>query len=345
MPFLFASASTAVGIEWPPCNRSYNITECAIFSRADLPVFPEDAEYEVLALTHPVGSPGLARTVSKMAGFEHSGIGLRERNGKTEMNIQYWALDFYSGGMVIPRINDGTINWQSQTVLSYDPFISKKEWVHEIPLGMASGKVLNQLFDFVVEWHKTHLHYELWSAWNQTELGSNVQRIFSDVTCSTFTEDAINELYRLGAVLTSDAVLCRDYFVFNTDGPLEEVVPGTLNHREMLNYYKSLSDIAAPIKGKFVGPREILEVEAMITRQAFHHMSFIYDGNAQSPKYYKVNLKWPYLTLWPRYMKQRMVLPWQSVNDAQSKECISGTWVHPWATPVSDSSIGHVVVV
>lgn len=323
-----ATFAAAVVDEWP-CHRRHNLSECNVLSRSDLPTFADDAALEVIALSRPVEGAG-GPTVGKLMGFIHSAIGLRELNGTKEMNIEFFALNFSPHGVVIPDISADKVKWSSEAVVAWDAFISSTEWPSHVPLGVTTGKVINRFFDWVPTWHQRHKYYELWSAWNQSELGPNVQRFFDDTTCNTFTEDAIHELYRLGAPLSSDATLCRSYFVFTTDGPLQRVEPGTLENFKMLAYYESLDGLLDKLSKKHIGRETILEIVGTIILEQVKPTAYIYDR--ESRRYYAVKLKPPHLELWPMYISQRMVLPWQPVAEARSKEC------DPWAMPVIGSN-------
>jgi len=322
-PLLLAALAAAVPLaraEWPGkdvCKQRYlslNFSECDVLSRADLPSFREDAEYEVFALSHPIAEGGL---IAELMAFTHTAIGLRARHGTEEILLEFWALNF-STAVVVPDISNGQMHWSNEAVLTWLTAIDHTVWVDSTSLGVTNGSVVNKFMDWLPTWQKQHKYYELWSAWSEPQLGSSVQRFYDDSTCNRFTEDAIWQMHRLGASLSSDVLLCRNYFTFITNGPLQPVV-GTLAHVEMRAYYESFGAIVAKLGGRDLGIKKLLEVMAMAFVEKHQPRAFIYDRDSDTYSY--VNMVKPYLELWPMYIAQRMVLPWQTVDAAVSKEC------------------------
>jgi hypothetical protein len=301
------------------------VTKCIVEDRSSVPTFPEDAEYEIFFLTHPVHGTGVE--ISQLMGFIHTATGIRRRNSTEVYTFEFWALHFNPTGVLIPRVENGTLHWSSEAIVTWTNHIVSA-WVHEELLGITTGKVLNGFMDWVPKWHQQHKYYQMFSVWNQPELGSTQQQYLKDTTCNTFTEDGFNELVRLGASLTSKDVLCRTYIVLNAAAPVQTVDQDSdadaSKRLEELLYYSALDTVFGEFKNMTVAKALELLGAAFMEKRA--PAAFVYDRDGDT--YYKALLKRPYMEVWPRYLSQRMVLPWQPKESANAKEC------DPWAAPL-----------
>lgn len=254
----------------------------------------------------------------------HSSISFRQRNGTgtAEYNFEFWALHFAPKGILIPAVDNGTLKWSSEGVVTWAPTILNRVWTQQISLGFTNGIVLDHFMDWVLAWHKSHLYYQMFAAWNKLELTSDTKRYFEDTTCNTFTEGGLQELYRLGVRLSSEEVLCRTYVVFRTAGPLQAVGPFSLSDIEMRAYYGTLSTILDKFRDANV--QKALEAIGVALAERRQPFAFVYDRDGK--QYYKADLQKPYLSIWPMYLSQRMILPWQPVEEARHKEC------DPWGS-------------
>merc|ERR1711908_130756 len=95
-------------------------------------------------------------------------------------------------------------------------------------------------------------------------------------------------------------------------------------HLEMIAYYEALGTTLGKFKNMTL--RKSLELMGVALMEKAKPFAFVYAR--EDNKYYKVALQSPYLEMWPMYLSQRMVLPWQSQEGAVLKEC------DPWG--VSD---------
>lgn len=180
--------------------------------------------------------------------------------------------------------------------------------------------MLNKFMPWLMQWQHTHPTYKLLSAWNKPELSAETKMFFSDTQCHTLTQDSISELVRLGARLGSDKVLCRNYLALVANEEPKPVMSiGSLLN--MVHYYESVNH---PLQ-RALESRDISEFASMVLEEYNEPIAFLHNSNVGID--YQVGLQFPFLGVLPRQLNQRMILPWQRIEDAVSGECSS--WYRP----------------
>jgi len=258
---------------------------------------------------------GMATLLGSMIlNLHHSALGFKEvGSGKSEFRVGMYATTF-GMNLIAPGVTDGRFVWNDTAVLGWSAQITSSKWTTQIPLGYVSGSMLNNLMHWLVQWQSTHPTYNLFSAWNKPELSAETNIFFSDTQCHTFTEDSISELVRLGARLGSDTVLCRNYLAFvATEEPKPIMSTGSLLN--MVAYYGSVGHFLQ----RALHLEDISEFASMALEEFVEPVAFLHNGDVGID--YQVGLQYPFIGVLPTQLNQRMILPWQRIEDAVSGEC------------------------
>ena len=307
---------------WLPESSS-----CAARSIEEMPTLLAETQYTVQYASSPIASNGLG-PLSHVLSLTHSALVITEINAEgvtppTSLLFEYFAQNFGPKAVLPSSLQNGTLTWENQAVVGWRRPDDAKDWVHTANLttvGTATGKTLTEWFAEVVKYGEEHPGYNLFNLWTNPDVTRHLSYV-DDSVCHSFTEWSLGTLWKLGADLTVEGPLCRNYFSFITaTRPRLLDLASAVDREAIMDFYGSIHALASK---NFRDISDLGSTLLDLVRGAPHHEVVLFQlgqGNS-SGKYFHSLIEEPYLGVMPYQLSQRMILPWQRIPADVTGEC------------------------
>lgn len=283
-------------------------TDKIIRSRSDLPTLPSNCTLQVYYVERIISAGGVA---AEMLQAYHSGVGFDTRSCSPQLPtllLEWYALDFPYGA-VLPYLTGSTgLSWNNTAVVGMVPFNSS-DWDKVHLVGSVTGAQFNAWSPWVIQYSHDNPAYQVWDVWSAAE-PSEATRFFNDSICTSFSQSALIELWRLGANFTTQEPLQRDYIPLLThESPRTVDMNNSTAAAGVRAFYSAFSHLAHlqfANRSQFVD-----ELSALVMTGN----AYVYD--AKRDVYLHVVLSAPYLGLSANdTLYQQMMMPWQRPGPA-----------------------------
>jgi len=291
-------------------------------SRADLPPIDPNATYRIYAAQHTLSAGG---QIAEMFKIMHSKILIREVSDSGQVapgfSLEYDAVRFSTSSFVPTIDMDGNLVWDNLGVVSWLLEANQSEWLADaevVPMGNATGHVVEQWFNWVLLWKLVHAEYNVYSVWDGTDV-LTARQLLKDSICHTFVEDGLRAMHYLGARMDQEEPLCRNYVAFIGQGNVQPVnMENATVKQNVVTFYRFLQGLCKGHYkdfGELVSHLDNLVKWSLKDRRAYVHWHSV--PNAKDA-YLEADLSWPFVAL---NFNQRMLLPWQDLHHRKRGKC------------------------
>lgn len=342
------------------------VPDVRITSAAIIPRFHPDALIDVYHAEQAIEALG---TVGDILQARHTGLIFCVLDNKKEFTVEWYTGNFPFGAILpsirpLPLDNETAetsnssrklgLEWENEAYAWYNPSNKRDRWTRGRTLvGTITGAILSNWSQWVVRYQESNPGYQLFEVWDRPYLvPGRTKRFIPSTICSTFTEDSLRELYRLGGkrgFKTGRTILRRTYLpLISRTQPRRVDLADAKESAAVRDFYVRLSRAIKRGSGEGKEGDEgdgggRLSTSDFI-RLLADQLEVFYVYNLPRDEYMRVELVPPYVALTQMY--QPMSLPWQKfyidgdsilrdpgefANSSNSENCNDGEYMEEFS--------------
>merc|ERR1711871_12333 len=280
-----------------------------------LPTLPASCKVEVAYVEAAIPAAG---TIGQAFQLTHSGLTFTvsacdEAAQAGQFTLQYYAHHFPAA--LVPKHGLGEwglleeLQWDDEASVFYAPGIDFRYWTQTVNLGSITGDLFNNKFSpWVVEFGKSHSHYQLWDVWNSPTFGPKTKVWMQSTVCDSFPQDGIAALQKFGGSVACDDCK-RNYAPLVTKThPVPVDMKDPAQKHDVWRFYTALTTMLADANSQDEGALQDEIQHTILAGNVLAGDFFVHDG--ATGVYWRVKLETPeeFLDL-TKSVRAKMMLP------------------------------------